>query len=500
MRIGDTAITAIGLFFQQIVTFLIGIYVARSLGASEYGTLSIVLNFTSIALTFAPLGLDIALLKYLPKIGNNENQKHRQFMAFRISIFISSFVIFAVLALSASRLQSNFYRFENFSTFLILGALNLPFAADIALFSAYCRAFGQVKRFVVATLLVQTTIRAILTVFVIESGYAAGGAIVASIVATALSSLTFNFVYEKQIRTQSDVQRQITKDDPMFSFNEWNVVINTIKESIWMAFSLFVYSTMRSLDILVLGIYCSTNIVGSYSSISFVAVIIFIVPLALSQTLGPQISRLYTAGDMIGIKLTFDSYIQKASIASGFLTGGIAAFGSRLDLLFGPSFTVSTSLALLLPIGQFASALFGPTGFALSMTGRHRQELYILIAGSALLTALLFFFVPYFGAVGAAIASMIAYLATNIARYILVHRYLGVWLGQWHSCSPPLIALTVAYFIHFLGEYFFGYSIIVVSMSCVFYTFAFLAITHAKWFDLVTPTKHAFGYSAVHSK
>ena len=75
---------------------------------------------------------------------------------------------------------------------------------------------------------------------------------------------------------------------------------------------------------------------------------------------------------------------------------------------------------------QFIVALLGPMGWALSMTGRHVQELAILLCGLALATLLCRFAIPQWGQLGAAVATCVAMSFTNLVRVICVRRAFGV--------------------------------------------------------------------------
>ena len=463
MRVSDTSITAFGLVYQQVIAFLMGVVVARFLGASEYGTFSLVRNFTTMAITVLPLGLDIALLKYLPKIESRRSFVRAQFGGFRVVIIGVSILMVLLFCVAAPFIQSHLYKIDHFSIYLIIVALALPFTADMALFGAYAKAFGQVRNFVLVTMIGQTSLRAIVTAATLLSGGGIFGALLANTGASIITSVAVSTYYYWSGKTF----RNGTAFDKKKS---WLEIYATLQESIWMAMSVFVYALMRTADIFVLGLYSASAVVGSYSSLSFISFVIFVAPLALSQSLGPHVARCFKDHDLLKMRMIFNAYILKSCIASGFLLGGIAAFGIRLDLLLGNSFVVSPLLALLLPLGQFASAVFGPTGFALSMTGRHKLELYLLCAGASLLVALLFVLVPRYGPEGAAAASMLAYSITNVSRYVLVRQHLGIWLGHWSSAIPVFVALALGYLVQHFGRELFGVDLIGVGVACCVYT------------------------------
>jgi O-antigen/teichoic acid export membrane protein len=100
-------------------------------------------------------------------------------------------------------------------------------------------------------------------------------------------------------------------------------------------------------------------------------------------------------------------------------------WGPSLTLLFGPSFVVSGAVIAWLATGQFLRAVLAPSGWALSMTGKHVQELVILGAGLLIATIACVLAVPVYGALGAAIATCVATGMTNLVRVLVVRRRLG---------------------------------------------------------------------------
>ena len=90
--------------------------------------------------------------------------------------------------------------------------------------------------------------------------------------------------------------------------------------------------------------------------------------------------------------------------------------------LFGPSFAVSQAVVSWLAVSQFIFMIFGNSGWALSMTGKHLLELKILSAGLVVATLLCWVAVPAYGQLGAAVATCTSVVIANFARVLFVHR------------------------------------------------------------------------------
>ena len=154
---------------------------------------------------------------------------------------------------------------------------------------------------------------------------------------------------------------------------------------------------------------------------------------------------------------------------SGFIFAGIAVFGTRLDLVFGRSFHFQQGVSLLMPVGYLLSATLAPTGYALSMTGRHRAELGILLLGGVTLVVLCRLLIPVFGQVGAASAVAASFFVINTVRFGYVARVLGFVPGHWRDLLPPVAGLVLAYLARSLVDLGFASSLPALVAACVLY-------------------------------
>jgi O-antigen/teichoic acid export membrane protein len=105
---------------------------------------------------------------------------------------------------------------------------------------------------------------------------------------------------------------------------------------------------------------------------------------------------------------------------------------------------VSQAVITWLACGQLVTALFGPMGWVLSMTGRHLLELAILAAGLVLATLLCALAIPALGQIGAAVATFTAIAFTNGARMLWVRRTLRALPFDWKVLMLVAAGLALA--------------------------------------------------------
>lgn len=425
------------LLFQQATVFLLLIILARTLGAADYGSYALVKTIVTAGGAFATLGLNISLLRILTEFDNSPADRISVFGTFRLIAGASGLAIAGAFFFLSAVLDVFPSQAESFWIALAIGLIGVPVIADISLFSAYFRVTGRVRTFAGVTIYFFSSANLLLSVaaVVYSKSYVAVVTVNAIAAASVVLALGWKLRAERlALRPPPSQSQALGYDYP-----------NAIVISLWLAGATFAFILMRSLDIVMLGRFSTRAAVGSYSLLSAVAYVVFIVPLALSQTLGPDVARAYEGGGKDQIKARFGVYFREAGTVSAFLAAGIAAFGDQLGLFVGSSFHLVPGTVFALALSQLISALFGPTGYALSMTGHHREEFWLLALATLVLAGGLYAAVPAYGAEGAALVSLAVYAGANGLRYVLVRFYLGMWMMSWRDLLPVLVAFASAY-------------------------------------------------------
>ena len=432
----ETAIVSGGLLAQQATVFATGILIGRILGPSAFGALGTLKSLSATVLIVAPLGLDLALLKHASFYGRRPRELQTVSRALRLVVAgLVVALLGLVLAGLGPVLQGIYPDIPGFTTLCAVTLLGLVFAADVQISGALYRVADRAGAYALIVNYAQSALRLVLSAVVIVGG---GGVLALTTVNAAVFACSFLMI-------AADRGAPTVRPLPMRLGAVARKAGTVLGESLWMAVSLLVYQSIRLLDILVLAALSTTQATGEYSAMSSVAQLIQIYPIATSQTLGPRIALAYRQGDRGAIIAALRAYLRKATILGGFLFGGIAVFGTDLDLVFGRGFTFNWPLPVLLACGWLVSATLAPFGYVLSMTGRHRQEVAILAVGAALLALALFALVPILAGTGAALAVMLTFLAVNAVRCAYVVRYIGANPLAVADALPPLAFLAAAF-------------------------------------------------------
>lgn len=459
----DVAVIAVGQLLQQVITMGTGIVLARVLGSSGYGIVNLLRTLFTGVMTVAPLGLDLALLKYCGRHAADAANVAVTVNRLRIVAGVMNILVAGVIGFGfGGVLMRDVYRYDQFDTMLLVTLAGLPFAADLGVMSAVYKAKSRPGLYALMTVYLQPVLRLILTGVVVLVSPTVMAVVAVNTIQVTVSSVAV-MLNHRAMTTRDRARAEAARPVP------WSEARSVLGESVWMVLNLLVYGLMRFVDILMLGYYLPASQVGEYAALSTISQLVQVYPLAASQTLGPTVSRQYHAGDLNGVRRTLDNYIYLATMISGFIFAGIAVFGTRLDLVFGKSFLFQQGVSLLMPIGYLLSATLAPTGYALSMTGRHRAELGILLLGGVTLVVLCRVLIPIYGQIGAASAVATSFFIINTVRFGYVAKVLGFVPGRWRDILPPVAGLVLAYLARNVVDLGFAPSLPAFFAACLLY-------------------------------
>ena len=186
-----------------------------------------------------------------------------------------------------------------------------------------------------------------------------------------------------------------------------------------MSLSAFVLTWM---DVLLMGVFCSSEEVGLYGACARLAPAVVLVQNATGPVFLAQLSRHFVAGDWNAIR-----HLYRTTGLWCLWSGAVAAsilllWGRELLALFGPEFMAGTGVLAILTLGRAGSAFFGMCGRMLSITGQARlalRNMLLMIGSNAVLDLL---WIPRWGALGAAAATCLCVVGINALQS------LEVWL------------------------------------------------------------------------
>ena len=179
-------------------------------------------------------------------------------------------------------------------------------------------------------------------------------------------------------------------------------------------------------DVLILGLFASSADVGIYTAAARTALLTRFLLLATSSVAAPRFAALHAADDMEGIARLAVRATILTTLSTLPLLLVFILFPERILSVFGAQFEAGAPVLIVLAIGQFVNAATGPVGYLLNMSGFHRIEGRIAVAGAVMTVGLCFALIPAWGLLGAAAANAIATAACNLLRVYFAKSRLGI--------------------------------------------------------------------------
>lgn len=417
--IGRASIVAAGTVYQQGISFSSGLIVARVIGASDYGIFNLARSLVDLAAVITRLGLDIGLQRYFGETNASQAKVPRIAMLGRMRLVASALSLLTVAAVAlgvGQALEARFYNYPHFAEILLCLALALPFLTDISVLGGAYRGILKLHPAVIAESILLPTVRLALILIL----FLAGWRLWAVVVGTTLGSLLASAFLAT--RARSDFRA----GDPAAT-GTWIDAFRVMRYSSVLAVAVLVVSLTASMDILMLGRFATAQDLGQYSLVKMLLVLMGVFGVAFSQGLGALVAARHVRGDLAGMVRVMSLSTRLVTLTTLPIFAIFLFWGAQITPLFGPSFATSQAVVSLLAISQYVLIVFGPSGWALSMTGKHVLELKILSVGLAVAVIVCWVAIPVYGQLGAAVAICASMAVANLTRVLFVRHSIGAF-------------------------------------------------------------------------
>lgn len=185
------------------------------------------------------------------------------------------------------------------------------------------------------------------------------------------------------------------------------------------------------IDTLMLGVFGSSADVGVYKVAAQGSNLLVIGLAVVDRVVAPHIAAEYEAGNLRAVERVL---ISGSRVASGLalpVAAVLILFGeSLLPSLFGSSFDTGYIPLVVLTVARLIDVSFGSVHTALNMTGHALDSARGLLLAVSINFALDLILVPSYGAVGAAIATLVSLIVWDVLLYRVLRLRTGLhsWL------------------------------------------------------------------------
>lgn len=385
---------------QGITALIVAIVIARLLGPDAFGAWTYALAIYAFALSVASLGTEQTIVLDIVKEETRSRSVLATSFAMRLIASIAASVILGFLALARSDHD------PELAALLAILALALPvMAADVSRmwFRAHMR-FEVPAAANVATTVLGGAVK-ILLVLATGSLIYAGLAHVAQVVALQVALVVLLLAGHGRLSV-SDLDRAYAKS-----------LMQACLPLVVADLAVIVY--LRA-NILLLDIFRGPAEVGVFSAAARISEAVYLLPTVIAAVAGPAMYRQFSADRALFVR-RFDQLLAVLNVSIALISTGIALFADPIvALLFGPNFTSSAAVLVL----HAWTAMFVAQGLVSTiwLLAEKAATLVLIrtVAGAIINVALGLLLIPYFGARGAAVATLVAMAVSSMIMLVLL--------------------------------------------------------------------------------
>lgn len=392
MRLGFFHLLSANIFLQ-ITGFGMQLFLTNFLEPADIGRIRVLQSFISVAVIFAGVGLNTAVLKYCSE-DIEDNERKRIFInSFKLSILTSFITLLIMLGLSFFNLYS---RDPITSGAIKLYLAIIPFSVLNSLILAYLQAQKKVKEMSRMQILVKCINIILVVIMVILFKFP--GYVYGMILGTSLDVLAFTIFLKDEIKLYHQVPLIKSYVHRLFYLGKFGFLTNALGQLI------------ASTDVIMLNYLVGDSAkIGFYGTAQLVILGIRLIPATLNQLVIPYISS--NAGNIEKVKKIFTEYRNKTVIIMTGLTVLAYLCGPwGIRFLFGNRYNEAIPFFQVLLIGLFFWSIYAPKGIVLLGLGYVQYNFYSSVVVQFCNTILNYFCITRFGAIGAAYATTISYV------------------------------------------------------------------------------------------
>ncbi|MEO4045285.1 flippase [Hoeflea sp. CAU 1731] len=403
---------------NKAITLVAAVVLARILGAQGYGFYAYAMAVVTTIAIPAQIGLpqlvtrEIAAAEARREYSLMRGMRRRALQLASVSVVLGSLVGCAILLVSVHIPAIN-------PAVFALAMLLLPLQIGLALLASMLRGL----RFVVQSTWPQIALQPLLfllLIFISMRYLTAWNAMALNLIATAVALVVLVKIFQKH--WPEDANRFA----PTYHTRAW--LMSLLPFTMMAGINLINKKT----DILMLGFFSSASDVGVYTVVFQGAMLVSLPLTAVNAVLAPNIARLYTQGDHQRLQRLITVATLATSLVAGIAGLGLILVGRwLLASVFGNDFADGYPVLAILCIGQLMNTLAGSVSMFLNMTGHEKDALKGATVSAMLNVILNALLIPYFGMVGAAIATAISLMIWNILLGILVFKRLRLVAGPF---------------------------------------------------------------------
>lgn len=408
------SVAFVGALLGRGLDYALRILIARELGAEALGEFALALVVLQISGSLAMFGLDTTAQRYIPVFRDNGDD--RRLSGFVLLCFISPLVIglaFSIFVFYGLQWIDLFGNFSENKALQIL-IIGIPLYAIFRIGEAATRGYKETKYSVYIRDIGQSTAATLLAgiaIYLFSTIQAVAVAYLLSLCLAAILSVVFLYRLEA-----FDKVREMTVD-----------VVEVYTYSLPVAVAALTSQLLIWTDILMLGVFVSSEQVGYYEAAYRTAALISFALVSVNAIFPSIASELYSNGKIEELGSLYTVVTKWVTFLTVFATFFFVIFAGDILSIFGENFDQARLVLIIVTVGQALTNLVGPAGYLLLMSNNERLQMWNTVLVAALNLGLNFVLIQELGIIGAGIATASSITLINVLRLTEVRLLLGLW-------------------------------------------------------------------------
>jgi len=413
----EATISFMGMGFGDGARYLFTAILARFAGVEFLGIYSLASSVTRIGEVFGRAGLHSGVMRFVSRLDKEteiETVRQRILSGLKLGLLFGIVIMILQIALADWLAFELFNGSDLLKTVLIISAVSLPFATIMAISAFATQGYKLLKYKVMVLNIIRPAIM-LVCVLVSISIFTIDAAVKYPLLISAVFSSFAAVIFLSkltQIKMNQIFSGVIDKELLRFSYPLMFVTI--------------LGTLMHWMDILMLGYFTDTTTVGLYHPAARTAGLLRTVLLAFMGIFAPMMSDYHRQGDVGEMGKLYKLIVRWIVSLSLPLAIIIIIYSKKIMLLFGVEYLSASNVLMVLTTAAFIQTLFGGGGQTLTMTGFTKVNLFNSIIVVLINITLNLLWIPQYGIIGAAYATLISMALLGLLRIVEVNHLIKI--------------------------------------------------------------------------
>lgn len=415
-----SVLTLVAKIVAVLLGFLLSIIISRFYGAEAMGVFALMNTFFAIAMVLGLMGMNVSVLRFIPSY-TATHSKAAAYTVYKKSallVMVSSLIVTAGAWAVSGTIAREVLDKPGMAELFFFGTFFILFKAVTLLNVSVVRALKALRAynaFQIATPLVSIGILLLLGLAAYDIANPVYMLFLSGVIMFAASTVVVIKLFgssRTEVSSASDL-----------------AYATLLKTSLPMLLTSVTSVILTQTDIVMIGIYLSTEDVGVYAVSIKLALLVSFVLGAINTIVAPRFAELHARGEHERLEHVVSASSKMIFFSVLPIVAGLIILGKPLLSLFGMHFTVGYGVLVILAIGQLFNAIAGSVGYLMNMSGHEKAYNLIMIASVVVNIALNILLIPQYGITGAAIASAVSMVVGNAAAVWYVKSRFGFYCG-----------------------------------------------------------------------